>query len=119
MRGEPGSFVEQTYLHLCGRDELAGDFSFLELERLEEIAYLEERPHGAPHDHVSWVVVGRAPRASGHEHVHLAPVQGRQVELAAGVLPERGDVRQLLRDAGENVRDAPCGPDLNQTRPLQ
>jgi SAM-dependent methyltransferase len=59
--GEPGSFVEQTYLHLCEREELAGDFGFLELERLDEIAYLEQRPVGAPHDHVSWVVIGRAP----------------------------------------------------------
>ena len=59
--GEPGSFVEQTYLHLCRREELAADFGFLELERLDEVAYLEERPVGAPHDHVSWVVVGRSP----------------------------------------------------------
>jgi SAM-dependent methyltransferase len=61
VRGEPGSFVERTYLHLCRRDELAGDFGFLRLERLDEIAYLEERPRGAAHDHVSWVVIGRAP----------------------------------------------------------
>ena len=32
-----------------------------DLERLDEIGYLEERPRGAPHDHVSWVVVGRSP----------------------------------------------------------
>jgi SAM-dependent methyltransferase len=60
VRGEPGSFVERTYLHLCHRAELAGDFDFLRLERLDEIAYREERLAGAPHDHVSWVVVGRA-----------------------------------------------------------
>jgi len=60
VRGEPGSFVERTYLHLCRREELAGDFDFLRLERLDEIAYREERLAGAPHDHVSWVVVGRA-----------------------------------------------------------
>ena len=59
--GEPGSWVEQTYLHLCRRDELERDFGFLRLERLDEIAYLEPRPEGAPHDHVSWIVVGRAP----------------------------------------------------------
>jgi hypothetical protein len=53
--------VEQTYLHLCGREELASDFGFLRIERLEEIAYLEERPQGAPHEHVSWVVIARAP----------------------------------------------------------
>ena len=58
--GEPGSFIERTYLHLCERDELAGEFDFLDVERLDEIAYLEERPAGAPHDHVSWVLVGRA-----------------------------------------------------------
>ncbi|MGD0997448.1 MAG: class I SAM-dependent methyltransferase, partial [Thermoleophilia bacterium] len=60
VRGERGSFVEQTYLHLCGREELASDFGFLRIERLEEIAYLEERPQGAPHEHVSWVVIARA-----------------------------------------------------------
>ncbi len=59
--GDPGSFEGRTYLHLCGRDELAADFGFLRLERLDEIAYLEERPRGAPHDHVSWVLIGRAP----------------------------------------------------------
>ncbi|HUK76281.1 MAG TPA: class I SAM-dependent methyltransferase [Thermoleophilia bacterium] len=59
--GEPDSYVEQTYLHLCRRDELERDFEFLRLERLDEIAYLEPRPEGAPHDHVSWIVVGRAP----------------------------------------------------------
>ena len=58
--GEPDSWVEQTYLHLCRRDELERDFGFLRLERLDEIAYLEPRPEGAPHDHVSWIVVGRA-----------------------------------------------------------
>ena len=48
MPGEPGSFVERRYLHLCRRDELAADFGFLRLERLDEIAYLEQRPRGAP-----------------------------------------------------------------------
>ncbi len=61
MPGEPGSFVERTYLHLSSREELAADFGFLELERLDEIAYREERPAGAPHDHVElgWWSAGR------------------------------------------------------------
>ena len=59
--GEPGSFVTHAYLHLSDRGELAADFDWLEVERLDEIAYLEGRPHGAPHRHVSWVLVGRAP----------------------------------------------------------
>ena len=61
VSGEPDSGVEQTYLHLCRRDGLERDFGFLRLERLDEIAYLEPRPEGAPHDHVSWITVGRAP----------------------------------------------------------
>ena len=56
--GEPDSL---RYLHLCRREELAGDFDFLALERLDELAYVEERPGGEPHHHVSWLLVGRAP----------------------------------------------------------
>ena len=59
--GEPDSYLEHTYLHFCRRAELERDFGFLRLERLDEIAYLEPRPEGAPHDHVSWIVVGREP----------------------------------------------------------
>ena len=59
--GEPDSFVERRYLHLCRRAELADEFGFLALERLDEVAYAEERPGGAPHHHVSWLLVGRAP----------------------------------------------------------
>jgi SAM-dependent methyltransferase len=59
--GEPDSFVERRYLHLCRREELAGDFGFLAVERLDELAYVEERPGGEPHHHVSWLLVGRAP----------------------------------------------------------
>jgi SAM-dependent methyltransferase len=62
--GEPDSFVERRYLHLCRREELAGDFGFLALERLDELAYVEERPGGKPHQHVSWLLVGRAPLSS-------------------------------------------------------
>ena len=58
--GDPGSCVEGHYLHLSGRDELAAAFAFLEIERLDELAYTEERPGGAPHHHVSWVLVARA-----------------------------------------------------------
>jgi len=61
---DPGSFVDHTYLHFCTGDELRRDFGDLELERVDELAYLEERPAGPPHDHVSWIVVGRAPAAS-------------------------------------------------------
>jgi hypothetical protein len=95
--GEADSFIEHTYLHLCRRDELSADFSFLEIERLDEIAYHEERPGGPGHDHVSWVLVGRAPAPppSGHDLVHGA-VQAGQVELAGRVLPERGDPGDLL-----------------------
>ena len=59
--GEPDSFVERRYLHLCRREELTSDFDFLALERLEELACVEERPGGEPHHHVSWLLVGRAP----------------------------------------------------------
>ena len=58
---DPGSFVDHTYLHFCSGEELRRDFGFLELEQVDELAYLEERPGGPPHDHVSWIVVGRAP----------------------------------------------------------
>ena len=57
--GEPDSFVERRYLHLCRREELAADFDFLALERLDKLAYVEERPGGEPHHHVSWLLVGR------------------------------------------------------------
>jgi SAM-dependent methyltransferase len=62
--GEPDSFVERRYLHLCRREELAADFGFLALERLDELAYVEERPGGEPHQHVSWLLVGRAALSS-------------------------------------------------------
>jgi len=60
VAGEPDSYVERTYLHFCRRDELERDFGFLRLERLDETAYREPRPDGAPHEHVSWIVIGRA-----------------------------------------------------------
>ena len=59
--GETDSFVERRYLHLCRRAELADEFGFLTLERLEEVAYDEERPGGEPHHHLSWLLVGRTP----------------------------------------------------------
>ncbi len=65
--GEPDSFVEGRYLHLCRRDELAADFAFLEIEHLAEVAYEEERPGGPPHAHVSWVLVGCSPGAQDDE----------------------------------------------------
>jgi hypothetical protein len=61
--GDADSFVERTYLHFCRREELARDFAFLEIERLDEIVYHEERPGSPAHDHVSWVLIGRSPSA--------------------------------------------------------
>lgn len=60
VAGDAGSFVERTYVHLSSREELAAAFAYLDVERLDEIAYREERPGGEPHRHVSWVLVGRA-----------------------------------------------------------
>ena len=59
--GEPDSFVEQTYLHLCRRDELEPTSGSCASSGSTRSPIWSERPEGAPHDHVSWIVVGRAP----------------------------------------------------------
>lgn len=57
--GEPNSFVDKVYLHLCTGEELRADFAPLEIERLEEHAYDEPQPNGVAHHHVIWLFVGR------------------------------------------------------------
>ena len=64
VAADPGSFVDRIFLHFCEGDELRGLFGGLSIERLEEHAYVESRPHGEhshSHRHVSWRLVARRP----------------------------------------------------------
>jgi hypothetical protein len=56
---EPFTFVEKTYLHFCRREELALDFAFADMERLDEIEVEEPRADGSTHHHILWMLVGR------------------------------------------------------------
>jgi cyclopropane fatty-acyl-phospholipid synthase-like methyltransferase len=57
--GEPNSFVDNVYLHLCTGEELRADFAAIEIERLEEHAFDEPQANGVVHHHVLWLLVAR------------------------------------------------------------
>lgn len=46
--GEINSFVDNVYLHLCERSELAEDFSSFKIKELYEHEYLNHGPQGKP-----------------------------------------------------------------------
>lgn len=58
--GEPNSFVDNRYLHLCTREELQEAFGHLTIVELYEHAYHESLTTGRFHDHVSWILIARA-----------------------------------------------------------
>jgi SAM-dependent methyltransferase len=61
---ESNSFHEQVYLHLCTREELLEDFSFLSIKDLYEHEYDEPRATGEVHHHISWMLIGENAGAS-------------------------------------------------------
>jgi cyclopropane fatty-acyl-phospholipid synthase-like methyltransferase len=63
--GDPESWVDQTFVHLSGGDDLERDFSFLEFQRFYEHEFLEPRAGGSTHHHISWILIGR-PVQNGH-----------------------------------------------------
>ena len=56
--GEPNSFHDKTYLHLCTRDELLDDFDFLYVKEMYEHEFDEPRATGETHHHISWILAG-------------------------------------------------------------
>jgi cyclopropane fatty-acyl-phospholipid synthase-like methyltransferase len=62
VEGETGSIIEtQTgkYLHLCKKEEILHEFSFLNITDLYEIEYIEPRT-GGDHHHISWIMIGHS-----------------------------------------------------------
>lgn len=57
--GDTNSYKDAVYLHFCTGEELLGDFGFLTVDKLYEHEYHEPRAAGAPHHHVSWILMGR------------------------------------------------------------
>jgi cyclopropane fatty-acyl-phospholipid synthase-like methyltransferase len=57
--GEPNSFQDKRYLHLCSREELVRDFDFLSIKELYERAYDEPRSTGETHHHISWILIAQ------------------------------------------------------------
>jgi cyclopropane fatty-acyl-phospholipid synthase-like methyltransferase len=53
---EVDSFQDTTFLHLCTKEELVNDFSFLKIRELYEHEFDEERTT-TPHHHISWIMV--------------------------------------------------------------
>lgn len=56
--GDPNSFVDRRYVHLCTREELLDDFAFIDVSELYEHEYHEPRANGEVHHHISWILVG-------------------------------------------------------------
>jgi len=56
---DPGSWIDQTYVHLSTREELEERFGFLKFDRLYEREFLETRTGGTNHHHISWILIGR------------------------------------------------------------
>jgi cyclopropane fatty-acyl-phospholipid synthase-like methyltransferase len=55
---DPNSWVDQTYVHLSTREELAANFRFLDIRGLFEHEFLEPRAGGETHHHISWILIG-------------------------------------------------------------
>jgi 2-polyprenyl-3-methyl-5-hydroxy-6-metoxy-1,4-benzoquinol methylase len=56
--GETNSFHDKTYLHLCTKEELIGDFDFLYMKEIYEHEFYEPRATGETHHHISWILAG-------------------------------------------------------------
>jgi SAM-dependent methyltransferase len=57
--GDPNSFRNEKYIHLCTRNELENDFGFLHIPALFEREFSENHSNGNKHRHISWVMMGR------------------------------------------------------------
>jgi len=56
--GEPNSFQDVVYLHLCTKKELQRDFASLKILELFEHEFHEPRVTGEIHHHISWILIG-------------------------------------------------------------
>ncbi len=56
--GDPNSWVDKTFVHLCDRKELEAGFHFLEFRRFYEHEFIEPRAGGSTHHHISWILIG-------------------------------------------------------------
>lgn len=56
---DPNSYTGNVFLHMCTKEELLDDFSFLKIEELYEHEYFEPRSTGETHHHISWILIGR------------------------------------------------------------
>ena len=59
------SFQDTTFLHLCTKEELVNDFSFLKICELYEHEFDEERTT-TPHHHISWIIVAENEKTTFH-----------------------------------------------------
>jgi len=59
IAGESNSYILGTYAHFCTKNELLGDFHFLEIKELFEFEYFEPRSNGVTHHHKSWILIGQ------------------------------------------------------------
>jgi hypothetical protein len=56
---EANSFEDRIYLHFCTREELVGNFAFLNVQELYEHKYHEPHATGEIHHHISWILIGK------------------------------------------------------------
>ena len=58
VTSDPNSLQDKVYLHLCTREELVGDFVFLNIKELYEHEYYEPHATGETHHHLLWILIG-------------------------------------------------------------
>jgi cyclopropane fatty-acyl-phospholipid synthase-like methyltransferase len=57
---DPNSFFDKRLMHLCTREELEQDFSFLHILDLHEHEFWEPRTNGPDHHHITWILIAEA-----------------------------------------------------------
>jgi SAM-dependent methyltransferase len=60
--GDPNSFFDKRFMHLCTREELEKDFSFLHVLDLHEHEFWEPRSNGPDHHHITWILIAEKGR---------------------------------------------------------
>jgi cyclopropane fatty-acyl-phospholipid synthase-like methyltransferase len=58
VEGEPHTYLDKKYIHLCTRAELETDFDFLDISALFEREFYEIRST-ENHHHVCWILMGK------------------------------------------------------------
>ena len=58
VQGEQNSYIDEKFLHFSTKEELEGDFSFLDIIELSEHEYGEPHSNQETHHHISWMLFG-------------------------------------------------------------